>query len=100
MRELSEQDKNELKCRVNIILRYSDCDDVRKRFGVLTKYLQQKYLGVNISRVQGFGPCLELRCYGIVSLAEAESILSKDNEYVLPLKIRYSDSKFTLTNDS
>ena len=98
MRALTKEDKSELKCEVNICLYYTDCDDVRKRFASLCRCLHAVDLTTTIINGRRFGPCLNLKCNGDISLLDAEWVLDKQNEYVLPLEIRYDNGKFLLTN--
>ena len=96
MRNLTKEDKLQLKCEVNIRLCYTDCDEVKERFNSLCKCLHSVHLVSTITNGERFGPCLKLNCSGDISLLDAEWVLSKDNEYVLPLEIRYGNGKFLL----
>ena len=100
LRNLTKENKQELLCEVSINLTYQDCEDVQKRFAALTKYLLDRKLEVDIKSTYGYGPCLELSCIGKLSLADAEYILSKDDEYVLPMEIHYNKGKFILTSST
>lgn len=100
MRTLTSEDKSQLKCEVSIFLCYEDCDEVKERFDSLCKYLHSAHLITNINKIKRFGSSLELTCRGLISLLDAEYILSKDNEYVLPLEIVYWDGIFMLKNRS
>lgn len=100
MRTLTEEDKTQIKCEVNISLCYEDCDDVKKRFNKLCIYLHCVHLVATVTKGEKFGPCLNLNCMGDISLSDAEWILSKDDDYVLPLEIRYCNGKFLLAKES
>ena len=100
MRILTKEDKLQIKCEVNISLCYKDCDDVKERFNSLCKYLHNVHLVPTIAKGERFGPCLNLNCAGDISLSDAEWILSKDDDYVLPLEIRYYNGKFLLAKES
>ena len=99
MKKLTDQNKKELICEVNIILQYSDCDDVKRRFSSLRKYLEEAGLQVTIAPGRRYGPCLDLICKGETSLASAELILSKEDDYILPLGIRYDYGRFVLVSE-
>lgn len=99
MRTLTSEDKSQLECEVSIYLCYDDCDEVKERFDSLCKCLQSAHLITNITKGKRFGPCLELTCRGTISLLDAEYVLSKDNEYTLPLEIKYYNGKFILRDE-
>ena len=99
MRILTKEDKSQIKCEVNIYLCYADCDDVKERFNSLCKCLHNVHLVPTITNGEKFGPCLNLNCAGNISLLDAEWILSKDDDYILPLEIRYYNGNFLLANE-
>lgn len=99
MRVLTKEDKSQINCEVNIHLCYTDCDEVKERFNSLCKCLYSAHLVPTITKKERFGPCLNLNCSGDISLLDAEYVLSKDDEYVLPLEIRYNNGKFLLRNE-
>ena len=99
MRILTKEDKSQIKCEVNIGLCYKDCEDVKERFDSLCRYLHSVHLITNINKIERFGSSLELTCRGTISLLDAEYVLSKDDDYILPLEIRYYNGNFLLTNE-
>ena len=99
MRVLTKEDKSQLECEVSINLCYNDCDEVKERFYSLCKCLHSVHLIPTITKGEYFGPCLNLNCDGTISLLDAELILSKDDEYYLPLEINYYYGRFILRNE-
>lgn len=99
MRILTKEDKSQLECEVSIYLCYADCDEVKERFDSLCRYLHSVHLITNINKIERFGSSLELACRGTIPLLDAEYVLSKNDDYVLPLEIRYYNGKFILRNE-
>lgn len=99
MRILTKEDKLQLQCDVSIRLCYTDCNGVRERFDLLCKYLYDANLVPVITKEECFGPCLNLNCTGTISLLDAELILSKRDEYYLPLEINYYYGRFLLRTE-
>lgn len=99
MRTLTIKTRQQIKCYVNIRLKYKDCRDTQARFASLSEFLHTANLVVYINNAQGYGPCLELTCLGYTSLYEAENILKAQDKYVLHLEIVYWDGRFTLRDE-
>ena len=93
---LTKKEKETIKCEVNIVLHYQNCEEVITRYNSLKRILHNYKLEVVIEEGRHIGPCLDFICKGEISLADADDILSHDDYYSLPLDIVYFHDGFVL----
>ena len=91
LRELTRKQKESIRCKVDISLKYEDTPGVHDRYNKLKALLEEHGVSVSITKGKGVwvDSCLVFSGSGDISLAEADYINSQDSSYLLPITVVY-----------